>query len=233
MRPCAWRRLARLGLLLIGVVGRPLTAQGVGDLPLNELPTVSTGTAFVVFLTGDGGWVALDQKVSERLLARGIPVVGFNQREYLWARKTPEQAGADLGRIIAHYRSAWHKDSVVIVGYSRGAGTAPYAINRLPAAERARVKGVVLIGAEHGAGFQFHLRDVLRSGSSPDDIPVLPEVLKLGALPLMCVYGADEPDTICPELKPPAVLMKLSGGHHYDGAYAAIGERIVEVLFRR
>ncbi|MHB1312760.1 MAG: AcvB/VirJ family lysyl-phosphatidylglycerol hydrolase [Gemmatimonadaceae bacterium] len=218
-------RATLLGALL-AAAAHPARAQ-VDDLPLTELPAKGNGTLFAVFLTGDGGWQSLDAGVSAQLVARGIPVVGFNQRDYLWHRKTPDQAGADLARIITTYAARWHRDSVVVIGYSRGAGIAPFAVNRLPAALRGTVRLVVLIGAEHGAGFQFHMRDIVRSGPAADDVPVLPELRKLGATPLMCFYGADEKDTLCPDLAPPAVVVKMSGGHHLDGAYADIGGKIL------
>ncbi len=194
------------------------------------MPTPGAGRLFAVFLTGDGGWVALDQGVSAQLAAADIPVVGFNQRRYLWTAKTPEQAAADLARIITAYRALWRRDSVIVIGYSRGAGVAPFAVNRLPPHLRGAVKAVVLIGSEHTAGFHFRMRDLLRSTPAPDDVPLMPEILKLGATPLACFYGDEEKDTICPDLAPPAVVVKMKGGHHLDGAYGEIGKAILTLV---
>ena len=224
------RHAVRLLLGLVAAAGTSRAqATGLGDLPLNEVTTRAAGRVFAVFMTGDGGWVALDEGVSAQLADRGIPVVGFNQRSYLWSAKTPDQTGADLARIIAAYRTAWHRDTVIIIGYSRGAGVAPFAVNRLPAALRGTVKAVVLIGAEHTAGFHFRMRDLLRNAPAPDDVPVMPELRRLGATTVVCFYGAEESDTLCPELAPPAIVVKMSGGHHLDGAYAEIGKRIVTI----
>ncbi|MBI2408188.1 MAG: hypothetical protein HYV19_07815 [Gemmatimonadetes bacterium] len=216
--------------LSLACIAQPARAQlaAVADLPLTEVPAAGPGYLFAVFLTGDGGWVALDQGVSAALKAAGIPVVGFNQRSYLWGGKTPDQSSADLARIITAYRAHWRRDIVIVIGYSRGAGVAPFAVNRLPPALRGTVRGVVLIGSEHLAGFHFRMRDLLSSAPAPDDVPLMPEIERLGATPLMCFYGADEKDTICPDLKPPAVIVKMSGGHHLDRAYGEIGRLIVE-----
>lgn len=222
---------ASLVAALTAAAAQPAQAQ-LDDLSLTELPAKGGGSAIAVFLTGDGGWQSLDIGVSQQLVARGIPVVGFDQRAYLWKRKTPDQAGADLARIITTYAAKWHRDSVVVIGYSRGAGIAPFAVNRLPTHLRGAVKAVVLIGAERGANFQFHLRDMLRSGPGPDDVPVMPELRKLGATKIVCFHGADEKDTLCPDLAPPAVVVKMSGGHHLDGAYEEIGKRILESIGR-
>lgn len=210
----------------------PQAVVTVADLPLTEVNTSGRSRVFGVFLSGDGGWQALDEGVSAELSARGIPVIGLNSRQYLWNRKTPAEVANDVARIITAYRRKWGRDSVVVVGYSRGAGIAPFAVNRLPADLRGRVTTVALIGAEHGAGFHFRWRDLVRSGPAPDDLLVLPELKALGAPRLLCFYGADETDTLCPELAPPAVVVKMSGGHHFDGAYAAIGQRIASEIVK-
>ena len=56
--------------------------------------------------------------------------------------------------------------------------------------------------------------------------PAGPEMEKLTGVHAICFYGEKEEDTLCPELKPPHLAIKLGGGHHFDGNYAAIGERI-------
>lgn len=229
------RALGGALLLMLSVTQADAQSQvrAVADLPLNALPAEGSGTLFAVFLTGDGGWAALDDGVSAVLTAHGIPVVGFNQRAYLWSAKTPVQAGADLARIITAYREQWHRDSVIVIGYSRGAGTAPFAVNRLPPALRGSVKAVVLIGAEHTAGFHFRMRDLLSNAPGPNDVPVMPELRRLGATTLVCFYGEGETDTLCPDLAAPAIVVRMSGGHHLDGAYADIGMRILEVVRAR
>ncbi|MBA4070609.1 MAG: hypothetical protein C0497_02060 [Gemmatimonas sp.] len=225
---------ARGALLLLALMVASSTARAqaaaLADLPLTEVPATGAGRFFAVFLTGDGGWVALDEGVSAQLAAAGIPVVGFNQRAYLWTAKTPDQAAADLARIITAYRAKWHRDSVLVIGYSRGAGVAPFAVNRLPPHLRGIVAAVVLIGSERTASFHFRMRDLLRTAPTPDDVPLLPEIHRLGTTPLLCFYGEDETNTICPDLAPPAVVVKMSGGHHLDGAYGEIGRTILALV---
>lgn len=241
----AWRRSFSIGLALalVATAARAQVITGsagvasqagasLADLPLTEIGTTGRSHTFAVFLSGDGGWVALDEGVSAELSARGIPVVGLNSRQYLWSGKTPAQVAGDLARIITVYGRKWGRDSVVVVGYSRGAGIAPFAVNRLPVDLRGRVTTVALIGAEHGAGFHFHLRDLVRTGPASDDVLVLPELRALGSTRLLCFYGADETDTLCPELAPPAIVVKMTGGHHLDGAYATIGQRIVSEIVK-
>ena len=198
----------------------------VADLPLDEVPATGDSRLFAVFFTGDGNFASLDQGVSAELAARGIPVVAFGQRSYLWSRKSPEQTGADLARILTWYRFKWHRDTVVIIGYSRGAGTAPIAVNRLPPSVRGMVKAVALIGAENTAGLLFRFRDVITNTPAKDELPMAPEFARLVGTPLLCFYGEDEKDSPCPALAPPVVVVKMAGGHYFKHEYEVIGQRI-------
>jgi type IV secretory pathway VirJ component len=203
------------------------------DLPLVEVVAPRPSNTFGVFVSGDGGWASMDRAVSAALQQRGVSVVGLNAVKYFWRTRPPDVSGADLARIIRHYVDAWKADSVVVIGYSRGAGVVPFMVNRLPADVRSRVRLIALLGAEHTAGFTFHVTDIFTSGAKKDELPVMPEIERLGATPLLCFHGADEDDTLCPELRPPRIAVKLPGGHHFDGNYAAIGERIFQELQHR
>ena len=205
----------------------------VADLPLIEAPSPMQGRTFAVFLSGDGGWAPLDKAVAAALRKRGVGVVGIHSARYFWQTRTPDGTAGDLARIVRHYRAAWRADSVVVIGYSRGAGVVPFMVNRASADVRARIALVALIGAEHTAGFKFHISDLWERARKGEP-PVMPEIEKLGALRVVCFYGAEEPDTLCPELQgAERVSVKLGGGHHFDGNYSAIGDRIAEELRRR
>ena len=200
------------------------------DLPITEVVAKQPTRTFAVFLSGDGGWASIDKAISAALQQHGVSVVGVSSIKYFWRTRTPEGGAADIARIIAHYRAAWNADSVILIGFSRGASVMPFFLNRLPEHERAHVKLMALIGAEHAAGFKFHPLDLFSSSSRKDEPPALPEIEKLSGVPVICFYGEKEDDTLCPELKPPHLAIKLGGGHHFDGNYGAIGERIWEQL---
>jgi type IV secretory pathway VirJ component len=230
--------LARAALLLAAAAPAALRAQAaaddVRDLPIIESVAARPTGTFAVFLSGDGGWAAIDKAVAAALRSHGISVAGINSMKYFWRTRTPDGASADLARVIRHFRTAWHADSVIVIGYSRGAGVAPFMVNRLPDELRSRVRLVALIGAEHTAGFKFHLTDLFTSGPGKGEPPVLPEIERLGAAtPVICFYGEDETDTVCPHLAPPHEVVKLGGGHHFDGNYSAIGDRIHQALRAR
>jgi type IV secretory pathway VirJ component len=201
----------------------------VKDLPLIEVVAKQPSRTIAVFLSGDGGWAAIDKAIARALQKHGVNVVGINSLKYFWRTRTPEGGAADLARITKFYRAKWKADTVIVIGFSRGAGVMPFMLNRLPADEHRFVKLMALVGAEHTAGFKFHPLDLFGLGSNKGEPPVMPEIEKISTLPIICFYGEKEDDTLCPELKPPNIAVKSAGGHHMDGNYGAIGDRIFAV----
>ena len=211
---------------------RPASAAGVRDLPLVELPSRGPRRGVLALvLSGDGGWASLDRQIGEVLADSGISVVGLDSKQYFWTQRTPDSTAADMVRAIRHYLTAWHLDTVVLVGYSRGADAAPFVASRLPADLRARTPVVALIGAERWANFHFHTLDLLFDRRRPDDIAVAPEVEKLRGIRVLCIYGTEESDTVCPSLPPGTALVRpMAGGHHMGGSYREMALMILEQL---
>jgi len=63
---------------------------------------------------------------------------------------------------------------------------------------------------------------------------VLPEVAKLDPALMQCFYGAEEDDTACraPEFDH-AERIETTGGHHFDGDYAALADKVMAGARRR
>lgn len=214
-------------------------APALRGLPLVELPAAQPGPFLAVIFSGDGGWRDLDKTIGEQLAAAGVAVVGVDSLRYFWRPKTPERVAADLAEILRAYGARWTRPQAALIGYSFGAGVLPFALNRLPEAERARVVQLTLLGLEPRAPFAFHVAGWLEQvGMAADPYrdapPVLPELLRIDPRLVQCVEGEDEPDSLCraPEL---AGVERITtrGGHHFDGDYAALGRRILAGLERR
>ncbi len=207
-----------------------VTTPAVADLPLVEVPAVverQDSRTLAIVLSGDGGWAEIDKSVAAGLAERGIPVVGWSSLEYYWTPRTPESAAADLARIIEHYTTAWHRERVVVVGYSFGADVAPFLVNRLPAAARARVGKVALLTPSDDASFEFHLAEWLGGGANPAN-PTAPEIIRL-PMPVTCIVAEDEADSVCREITAPSLrVVAIGQGHHFSGDY----DRIVEAIVR-
>lgn len=217
-----------------------LSAQNASDAPtaappeLSDLPIVSVaaepGTAasdvFAILLSGDGGWAGLDQEVAGALTASGIPVVGLDSLRYFWSARTPQGLANDLDRMIRYYLPQLGKKRVLLVGYSQGADVLPFAVNRLPPATAAKVALAAVMGMSEHALFEFHMSSWISDDNSGP--ATLPEVDRISGVPVLCIYGADETDTLCPQLDPHKVtVVKVKGGHHFDGDYAGLARTIL------
>jgi len=205
-------------------------AAATPKLPLIEVPAMrGASDTLVVFVSGDGGWANIDREISKVLAENGMPVAGLNALQYFWTKRTPGTASRDLQSVIERYLSAWKKSRVILAGYSRGADVLPFMISRLPAETQAKIRGVVLLGPSPNVEFEFHIADWMRSTSA--GFAVKPEADKL-ASPILCVYGEDDHDSLCPALKsnPRVDVVMLKGAHHFDGGYEKLGHLIVERL---
>ena len=207
-----------------------VSPEALNDLPLTEVPaTAQESDVFAVMISGDGGWAALDQGVSRALAARGVPVVGLNSLKYFWQARTADSTATDLNRIVTQYAARWRKQRVLLVGYSFGADVMPFAFNRLPAATRARVASVSLLGLGPAATFEVTVGEWLPGADDGGD-PVVPEIARMPAMPMLCVMGEGEDDSSCPKLVASGVTVRQIGdGHHFGGLAPQIADAILQV----
>jgi type IV secretory pathway VirJ component len=177
-------------------------------------------------MSGDGGWAGLDQDIAAALSARGIPVVGLDSLRYFWTARTPDSVAADTDRMIRYYLAHFGKKRVLLVGYSQGADVLPFAVNRLPQDAKAQVALMAILGMSEHALFEFHVSSWISDDTSGP--PTLPEVNRITGVPVLCIYGEDEHDSLCPKLDPTKFnVVKVKGGHHFDGNYAALADDIL------
>ncbi|HEV7608822.1 MAG TPA: AcvB/VirJ family lysyl-phosphatidylglycerol hydrolase [Steroidobacteraceae bacterium] len=204
--------------------------HSLDDLPLTEVPaTAKESDTFAVMISGDGGWAGLDQGVSGELAAHGIPVVGLNSLKYFWHTRTADSTAADVTRIVEQYAARWHKTRVLLVGYSFGADVMPFVFNRLPAATRSRVASVSLLGLGPAATFEVTVGEWLPGADDKGD-PVVPEIMRMPAMPVLCVMGAGEKGSSCPKVAESGVTVRQIGdGHHFSGLAPEIALQIMDV----
>ena len=215
---------------------RTALPDDVADLPITEIaPTAAAkdpanAHRVAIIVTGDGGWAGLDRGVADALTADGVRVIGFSTLKFFWHKQTPEAAAAAIARVIAHYGAADADARFVVIGYSFGASLVPVIVNRLPEAARARLQGGVMISPDDEAVFEIHVGDWFGSTHHDEALSIGPELAQ-ARVPLVCVHGNDEDDSVCLKPLPAGVrAVGLPGGHHYDGDYAALGAAIVANL---
>jgi type IV secretory pathway VirJ component len=218
---------AMLGLVLAGLLGQsPL----LPDLPLVEARAVAPGHTIALVLSGDGNWAESVKEITRALNRAGVSVIGLKSRAYLTSgpTHTPETVTRDVLSILEAYGRAWQADTVLMIGYSRGANLLPFVLNRLPPAWMAKVGLLALISGGRNASFEFHLADLVSSKARPTDLALAPEVDRITGVRVLCVYGSDDENAVCPALRPgTARILVRPGGHHMDKDFEALGAAIV------
>ena len=200
--------------------------DSIQDLPLYEVPAAGSGETLGLLITGDGGWASLDQQVSAELALRGISVVGLSSLRYFWHSRTPELAAHDVTEVLRHYLAQWRRTRIVLIGYSFGANVLPFIVNRLPQDLRARVISVNLLAPEVNARFQASVAGWNRASLEPS-VPLAPELSRMGNVPVLCVYGEGEKDSLCPSLAQREVTsVHIGSGHHFSRKYGALAAEI-------
>ncbi len=234
-----------IGVLAASIAGIwPAIARAApappADLPLIIVPVPAGRGAvepgpnvrtdwFAVFLSGDGGWVALDKGVAGELAKHGIPTVGWDALKYFWTRRTPEGAAHDLDRVLNYYSQAWGKSHVLLIGYSQGADTMPFMVNRLPGATRDLVGFTTLLGISDNAVFEVHVANWF--GNPAKGIPTAPELAVWSGAPYLCLYGASDREAACAQLTGQGgSQLKMAGGHHFGRRYTRIADEILNRL---
>jgi type IV secretory pathway VirJ component len=208
--------------------------EDVSDLPLIELPATQPHNMLAIMISGDGGWRDLDKTIARDLQARGISVVGIDSLRYFWSKKSPAQTAHDLARVIRSYAIHWRSRSVALIGYSFGADVLPFAYNRLPESVRNKVTLMSLLGFATSADFEIHVTGWLGMPPTSAALPVLPEISQVPPALVQCFYGANENDTICPQLtKLHMTVVRLGGGHHFGGEYEQVAHVILDGWLRR
>jgi type IV secretory pathway VirJ component len=207
---------------------------GIARLPLIELPAAQPSPYLAIMISGDGGWRDLDKVIAEDLSRTGVSVVGWDSLRYFWTYKSPDETARDLAEVIAHYTRLWHAHRVALIGYSFGADVIPILYDTLPAAQRRDVVQLSLLGLSSAAEFEIKVTGWISTAHSAHAVPTGPALAKIPSDSLQCFYGEKEDDTQCPVLAARGVeTIRTTGGHHFDGNYAALAQRILDGLKAR
>nr|MBC7612964.1 virulence factor [Pseudopedobacter sp.] len=201
------------------------------DLPLAILPTKENNNLPLAFvISGDGGWTSFDETFAEKLSENGIPVIGLDAQQYFWDKKSPNETTTMVAKVVSYYMEKWNKSSFILIGYSFGASIIPFVNNRLANPLRENIKGVYCLSPEETADFEIHLSDMLSLGGK-EEYNVLGELEKTKNVKPVCFFGEEEEGiNLAHYTANGAKVMRLPGGHHYEGSYPIILKTILGTL---
>ena len=223
---------AILLLILLGLVAWYVHAGWYRQDVFRDMPADGAGDPrpAIVMLSGDmGNRVGMTPKVAARLHARGYAVVTVNSLSFFSPRRTATEAAALVAGAMHRAMRIGHTRTVVLVGQSFGADMLHAGLADMPPAARRSVRAVILVVPGHD--IVFRASPVELAGFETPDALALPTASKLTWVPVTCIWGAEEADSLCPELSMRNVTrIPLPGGHRLHGDDAALAGTILTAI---
>jgi type IV secretory pathway VirJ component len=183
----------------------------------------------VVLFSGDMGLrYGMGSHIAGALNDKGVPVLGISSTTAFATRKTR----AETDRIVADaIRNAIRRtgaSQVLLMGQSFGADIARVGLAHLEADLRPKVAAAVLVVPGSTAFFRADPSSITYHGI-PDAGPS--EASQIDWLPILCVSGAREKDSLCPKLNQPNVHQAvLPGGHFLQRNHERLTATIMAAL---
>ena len=202
------------------------------QLPLVRLPAEAPGKTYLaIIISGDGGWAHIDQELARYLGQEGIPTLGLNSLRYFWVARSRIEIGAALTTMLERADQMWPNRKFILIGFSRGANVLPFMVEELSDPLRQRITRIALLSPAKATAFEFRVQDWWTNRPPAEALPLLPALKKLKGIDLLCLYGQEDQETICPDLDPAvAKVMVFPGGHHLDSEYAEVVHEILKGL---
>src|SRR4051794_5746675 len=218
---------ALLGLFAaVGWFGGPLFTF----VPARAAPAPAVHDVAAVLLSGDMGFhIGMAGAVASKLAAAGIPVVGVNSLTFFRTRRSPAETARLLATAISRALYLTHRPRILLVGQSYGADVLPIGYAGVAAPLRARVTLLALVVPGERVALQASPADVLPVSAPSRD--ALPAAARLGATRTLCVFGAEQRDSLCARLHLPNLTrIALPGGHYLHRDSGAVARALLAGL---
>jgi type IV secretory pathway VirJ component len=186
-------------------------------LPIIEVPakTKNTDMPLMIIYSGDGGWRGFIDKIAVEFSDHGIPVIGVDVLKYFWNESSPEKSAKDLTAILEYYMHNWHRNKVILAGYSFGADVIPFIYDKLPGDIQARVSLLDLMSPSGYADFTFHFTSWLDENSS-QNYKVATLLNTLEGPGIVMIFGKEENENFCEIKNKKTKIILVDGDHHYN-----------------
>jgi pimeloyl-ACP methyl ester carboxylesterase len=218
--------------LLAGAVLIYVSAGYYGSGIFRFLPVANPGAdrPAIVVLSGDmGDRIGMTAGIADRLNARGYAVVSVNSLAYFSRRRTAADVAALIEAAMTHAEALGRTRKVVLIGQSLGADMLHVGLARLAVADHASISAVILVVP--GREIIFRASPIELLGLETPDQPALSTASSLTWVPVTCIFGKAETESLCPELKLPNLRrIELPGGHQLRFDDEAVERAILQAI---
>lgn len=165
-----------------------------------------------VYFSGDMGLrFGMGPYVADALVKAGVPVLGVSSSTAFATHRSREEVDALVTNAIRDTLKRTGAERLVVIGQSFGSDMVRVGLVSLPPDLRARIAAVVLVVPGERAYFRADPMNIAYHGTPDADAS---SARKLDWVPLTCIQGAAETDSLCPLMLTPNVRrIALPGGH--------------------
>ncbi|HEU0063823.1 MAG TPA: AcvB/VirJ family lysyl-phosphatidylglycerol hydrolase [Flavisolibacter sp.] len=211
-------------VFILSLIMSVRTLAQSSNLPIQVLKGSDASKPVIMYLSGDGGWNKFSNSFMSELNKHGYSIIGLNSRSYFWKKKTPKEAAENISTAVEGYMKLWKSNSFILIGYSFGADVAPFIQTNFSNAILNNLRHTVLMSPSDKTDFEVHVLGMLGFTNSGESVP--DQINKLSK-PLTIIYRNDEKELA---LKNKVKIIKLDGGHHYDGHVEELVKKITETF---
>ncbi len=231
-RPLMAIAAAALLALVLGVAGVLLVAEQEDSATFGDAVHARREGQAAIFLSGDAGFLGAGPEIARTIEDLGLPVYGVSSLAEFRERRTIAQTVVIVNNAVRIARAKFDADRILLVGHSFGSDVIGTALPDLAPDVRQALIGAVLIVPTDSVYLRADPTELSYRG--PPDA-TLARVQSVSWLPLLCIQGQQETDSLCPKLRSSNVtVMALPGGHglHHDEVQlaAAINRGVTPML---
>ena len=207
---------ATLLVLLLGASALLFVAEREDDATFSDALRTRRQREAAVLFSGDAGFLGVGPEIARAVELQGLPVYGVSSLAEFRQRRTISQTVAIVDQAVRTARAKFGADRILLIGHSFGSDVIGTALPDLTPDVRQALSGVVLIVPTDSIYLRADPTGLSYRG--PPDAG-LARVQSVSSLPLLCIQGREETDSLCPKLHGPNVtVIVLPGGHglHHD-----------------
>ena len=200
--------------LLLGVAGVLLIAEHEDSATFSDAVHARREEQAAILFSGDAGFLGAGPEIARTIEDLGMPVYGVSSLAEFRERRTIAQTVVIVNKAVRVARAKFDADRILLVGHSFGSDVIGTALPDLAPDVRQALSGVVLIVPTDSIYLRADPTGLSYRGQ-PD--AGLARVQSESSLPLLCIQGRQETDSLCPKLHGTNVtVVVLPGGHGLD-----------------
>lgn len=187
-------------------------------------------TLGALYWSGDMGMrVGIGETLVDDLTASGLPVLTVSSPVLFGSERDRAFVDAAVERSVRAALAATHARRLVVIGNSFGADIVGTGLGRLPPALRNRIASVVLMVP--GRDVYFHANPTGIFYRGPVGAEPRHTVPLLHGLPVTCIYGARETESLCGSpLMDAARRVPIDDGHMMLWSRDALGHALLDAI---